>query len=141
MTPHKLNMQLITNVCLGNNEAFDFLVKWGEYVHSIDDIVDEQTTNEFKIKSYIQALELYTHPFFLKYGATIKPIVYSVTNLYADSVKWEKTVGEKKEFSDWARHSAAEMLLTVAVIVGGYEHMRVLSEEIRLVHWSKEHNE
>ena len=120
----------------------DFLKRWSDYVHAIDDIEDEETTAEFRLATFVAALELYTHPFFLKHGAALKQVVYNCTNLYADAVAWEKSKVEwQRGFADWARHSGAEMVLAVARIVGGWPHMRNISLELRTVNWSEHHNE
>ena len=142
MTPFEMQRQAIERACLGNAEAMDFLKRWSDYVHAIDDIEDTVTSAEFRLATFIGALELYTHPFFLAHGARLKQVVYNCTNLYADSVAWEKSkVQWQRDFADWARHSGAEMVLAIAGIVGGYAHMRNISLELRTVNYSEHHNE
>ena len=142
MTPLELQHQALQRACLNRADAMDFLKRWSDYVHAIDDIEDEETTPEFRLQTFILALELYTHPFFLQHAAALKQVVYSATNLYADAVAWEKSKVEwQRGFADWARHSGAEMVLAVAGIVGGYAHMRSISPELRTVNWSEHHGE
>ena len=142
MSPKILAEQLVRRACLNNEEAMQFLLLWSNYVHGIDDLVDEKTDAEFRIGLFIQALELYNHPFYLKHRLTLNPIIVLVTNLYADSVAWEQSAEAwQQAFSDHARHAGAEMVLAVAGIVGGYPHMRRLSAETRAVNWSFEPGE
>ena len=128
--------------CLNQPEAIDFVWRWANYVHAIDDIEDEVTTPEFRLGTFIQALEVFTSPFFRRHEAALKPLVYLITNQYADSVKWEKSKEPwQREYSEWARHSGAEMVLAVAAIVGGYQHMRAISLELRTVNHAEHYTE
>jgi len=137
-----MQQQALKRACLGNESAMDFLRRWSAYVHAIDDIEDEVTTAEFRLATFIGALELYTHPFFLAHGHALKQVVLSCTNLYADAVAWEKSQEPwQRAFADWARHSGAEMVLAVANLVGGYQHMRNISLELRTVNYSEHHGE
>ena len=138
MTAHDLQKQGIERAGMHQPEAVDFIWRWSLYCHAIDDIIDEPTTADFRIQTFVQALEIYTHPFFLKHAAALKPLVYVITNQYADSVAWEHSPDEwKRNFSEWARHAGAEMVLAVAQIVGGYQHMRNISLELRTVNFSE----
>lgn len=142
MTVLEMQQAALQRACLGTAEAMDFLKRWSDYVHAIDDIEDIETTAEFRLSTFIAALELYTHPFFLKNSIALKQTVYNCTNLYADAVAWEKSpVAWQRGFADWARHAGAEMVLAIACIVGGYQHMRSISLELRTVNWSEHHNE
>lgn len=142
MTPIEMQQAALKRACLGNAEAMDFLKRWGDYCHAVDDIEDEQTTAELRQATFIAALELYTHPFFRANLPALKQVVYSAANLYTDSLAWEKSkVKWQREFADWARHAGAEMVLAVANIVGGFAHMRSISLELRTVNWSEHHNE
>jgi len=88
MTPIEMQQAAIHRVCLGQPEAMEFLRRWSDYVHAIDDIEDTETTAEFRLATFAAALELYTCPFFARHAAALKPVVLNCTNLYADSVAW-----------------------------------------------------
>jgi hypothetical protein len=142
MTPKRMREQEFQRICLGQPEAMDFLLRWTAYVHAIDDIEDEKTTSEFRLAAFIQAVELYTCPFFLRHSAALKQVVLNCTNIYADSLAWEKSEDKwKRDFSNWARHGGTEMVLAVAAIVGGYAHMRRVSLEIREQNYCTHHGE
>lgn len=142
MSPNNLKPSTVQQACLNNPEAIDFLTRWSNYVHSIDDIEDTAATSEFRLKAFIQAMEIYTHPFFLKHGAALKQIVYNATSLYADSLECEKSaVDWHQRLWDWARHSGVEMVLAVACIIGGYDHMRSISMEFRKLCYFEHHDE
>jgi hypothetical protein len=143
MSGKELFDQALARACLNDAEAMSFLRLWSGYVHGIDDLIDEPgMTNEAKIGLFIQALQVYNHPFYLKHRTSLNPIIIGVTNLYADSVAWEKSPDAwKQAFSDWARHAGAEMVLAVANLAGGYAHMRRISLELRTVNYCEHHNE
>jgi len=142
MTSKEFFQLALRRACLGQPDAMDFLTLWSDYVHGIDDLIDEVTEPEFRIGLFAQALNLYNHPFYLKHRERLYPVILSCTNLYADSVAWEKSDDEwRRQFSDWARHGGAEMVLAVAGIVGGYRHMRSISLELRTVNYQEHHDE
>ena len=142
MTAYNLRTAFTKHVCLNNDEAIDFTMKWHGYCHAIDDIVDEDINAETKIAAFIRAAEVYNHPFYIKNRDSLRLLIYQITNLYADSVRWEKSEDlQEKNFSDWSRHAGAEMLLAIACLVGGYEHMRSVSQEVRMECWTTHHNE
>lgn len=132
----------MAEACKGNLEAIDFLNRWNDYAHAVDDVIDEEVTKDFKIATFAKAIDIHTHPFYLKYLHILKPIEIQLNNLFADSVEFEKSDEKwKRDFSDWARHGAAEMVIAVARIVGGYEHMRLISLETRRLCYFEHHKE
>lgn len=145
MTKIEIANKTISRACLGNEEAMHWLNMWGTYVHAIDDIEDTKTDAEFRLKTFALAVELYTHPFFLKNIDRLKQIVLSCTNAFADSVEWEKSDEEwKRNFADHYRHFGVEMVLAVAGICAGpraYEHMRSISLEYRTICWCEHHTQ
>lgn len=132
ITPAQMEASFADRICCGNESAKEFLILWSNYVHGIDDIEDEETTPEFRLKTFALAIEVYTHPFFLQNMSRLKQVALNCTNAYADCVKWEKSeVPWQREFADHYRHFGCEMPLAVASIVGGYEAMRSVSLEYR----------
>jgi hypothetical protein len=132
----------LIEVCKDNLEAVDFLNRWSKYVHAVDDLVDEPFDSGNIIKSHATAIEIYTHPFFLKNLVALRQVAIYSNNLYADSVVWEKSDEKwKLDFVDWARHSPSEMVIATANIVGGYDHMRVVSLEMRKLCYFEHHRE
>lgn len=142
MSPQELFSKHASNIVKNDQEALSFLASWIAYIHAVDDIEDEKTTTEHRMSTFIKAMELYTHPFFLKNAFALKQVIYSITSQYADSIQYKNSVHEfQRQYAEVARHCGAEMMLAVATIVGGYEHMRSISHEVRTFYWAKEHGE
>lgn len=126
----------------GNEQAADFLFLWRQYVHQIDDLIDGDLQGpEGMLNTFMMAAFVYTHPFFLAHLQELRQIAVNCTNAYADSVAWEKKDGWQKEFADHYRHFGVEMVLAVAGMCGGYNHMREVSPVLREMCWKEHHDE
>lgn len=135
-------------LCLNNVEAMRFSELWFRYCHRIDDIVDNMedgrptTPPEEIIESYVMAAVLYNLPFYVQNRDMLFPVVLSVTNAYADSVAWEKSpVNRRRVIADVLRCCGNEMLFVVAMVVGGWSHVRKMSPMIRDRSWVLQHTE
>ena len=125
----------------GNVAAADWMMKWVKYCHAIDDLIDELFSPELLLDVLAQAVELYSHPFYMAHVNHLRPIVIAVTNCYADSVKWEGSdKPDEQLMADVLRLAGVEMYCVVAGICGGYAHMRKLSGQIRKHTWAANHD-
>ena len=141
MTVASAHQAYLERVCCNDPEAMRFLALWHEYVHAVDDIEDEETTAEFRMRAWVLALELYTTPFFRAHEQRLKQIVLNCTNAYADCLAWEKSDVEwQRQWVDHYRHFGAEMVFAIAQIVGGWDHARSLSLEQREFNWKEHHD-
>lgn len=124
-----------------NPQAREFLILWREYVHQIDDLIDGDAKGpEPMLNTFMLAAFVYTTPFFQAHMPALRQIAVNCTNAYADSVAWEKADGWKAQWADHYRHFASEMVLAVAAICGGYQHMRKISPLIREMGWNEHHD-
>lgn len=141
MNGNEQDLHALTRACKGNAEAMDFLGLWRSYVHRIDDMMDGDETNKQEwLGTFALAAILFSHPFYLRNLAALRQLVLNCTNAYADSFMWEQSPVEwQRGFADHYRHFGAEMVLAVAGICGGYEHMRSISPELRTVCWAEHH--
>jgi hypothetical protein len=133
---------LVLEACNGNEAGFAFLALWNQYVHAIDDIVDGQATPETTITTFACAANVFSHPFYLANRAALYAVVMLVANAYADSVSWEKSDRDgQRTMSDVLRFAGNEMLFAVALICGGYAHLRKISPVVRERSWLDHHND
>jgi len=138
-----MDVKLIQRICLNAPEAMDFLANyWARYCHEIDDIIDGDRTGPEKILStFALAIELYSHPFYLKHLEAMKATARNITNTYADTVAWEKSEVEwQRLWADYHRHCSNEMVLTIAMICGGYDHARAIMPEMRATAYHEHHD-
>lgn len=144
-----LNLEEIRHlICVGNLEAKRLCSLWMVYVHSIDDLLDTREdgrptmTAEQILKIPINAYLLFTNPFFVAHQNLLGSQVLSITNMYADSVQFEKSPkSHLRQIADVIRSCGNEFYFTIALICGGYEHMRKMSPLIRERSWVLDHQE
>lgn len=135
--------QMCQEVCLGQPDAVLFCHLWFNYCHLIDDLVDseDRPTAEQFLEPLAMANVLYGTPFYRDHQNLLSPIVLSVTNAYADSVKWEKScVHRRSTIADVLRCCGNEMFFMVAYICGGWKHQRKISSQIREQSWMLQHD-
>lgn len=143
MHRNNMDVKLVQRICKGDAEAMDFLANfWARYCHEIDDIIDgERTEPEAILQTFALAISLYSHPFYLRHIAPLRQIAYNVTNIYADTVAWEKsTIPWQRQWADHHRHCSNEMALAIATICGGYDHARAVMPELRAMAYAEHHN-
>lgn len=135
-------------VCRGEVAALQFCDLWFDYCHRIDDLIDTREdgrptmTPEEILTIFGAGLMLYNCEFYLKHQRTLFPIILAVTNCYMDVVQWEKSpVEHQRKMADVLRCCANELFFVVAMITGGWSHMRDVSARIRERSWLLQHDE
>lgn len=134
--------RMLERICCGNREAMDFLGHWQIYVNQIDDIIDGDAKGpEAILAAFAHAAVLYSHSFYLANMESLRMMVLVTTSTYADSVAWEKSPEAwKREWSDHNRHCGMDLVVGVAMLCGGYNHGRSISQELRNVCYFEHHN-
>lgn len=140
--------EFCAEVCRGDMSAMTFCDLWFNYCHGIDDLIDTMEDGrptmkpEAILKLFGIAATLYNCPFYVRNQAALFMPVLTITNAYADSVAWEKSsVSRRRKIADVLRCCGNEMFFVVALIVGGWQHMRDLSPKIRERSWVLQHDE
>lgn len=149
MSNDTLNHEQVVRLCRGNIEAIDWIQIGHRYIHEIDDLIDEDLPQANRVRGAERvcrigaiAIQLYTHPFFIKNGAALSQAMLTNTNNYADSVRWEQSeIPWQRNFSDWARHGWIDVALIVAYICGGWENMRNEAAELRALSYIDHHDD
>lgn len=134
---------LFDEICCGNPDALRFVMHWNLFCHGVDDIVDMPEFRESPeqiVSVFAEANVLFTLPFYQANFAKLQTTVMLVANAYADSVAWEKSSElHQQRLSDVLRSYGNEMLIAIALICGGYQHMRRMSPKIRERSWADQH--
>ena len=149
MTHQQLDHQSVVRLCNGNAEALSWIDLGRRYIHEGDDLIDIDVANqdvpgaaERSCKLGAMALELYTHPFFLKHWPALKYAMLRNLHNYRDSVLLGDSGQEwQRQFSDWARHGWLDVCITVGDICAGYEQTCNETLEMRALSYVDHHNE
>jgi len=148
MTHQQLDNDAVVRLCNGDAVALDWVNLGRQYCHLIDDLVDEDLPRanvagggERTCKIGALALELYSHPFWMRHWQALKPAMMLNTIKYADSLRWENGKEEwQRQYSDWARHGWLEVCMIVGTLCGGYDCARNESAEMIAVAWQNHHD-
>lgn len=135
-------------LCLNDPEAMAFTDLWYRYCHGIDDLIDTMQdgrpamNHEQILELFALAAMLYNCRFFVKNREMLFPVVLSVTNSFADSVSWEKSpIYRRRMMADVLRTCGNEMYNTVALLKGGWKHLREIGPKIRERDWIGQHDD
>ena len=137
-------VEFCDEVCCGNVQAKEFCHLWFQYCHGIDDLIDlgvPTVTHEQILELFIMANVIYSSEFYTAHRTILQPVVMLVTNAYADVVKWEKSdINRRRRMADVLRCCGNEMFFAVAMICGGWKHLRSLSARLRERSWELQHD-
>lgn len=136
------------SLCMGDPEAMAFNDLWYRYCHGIDDLIDTmedgrpQMNAEQILELFALAAAVYNAPFFVRHRDMLFPIALQVTNAYADSVAWERSpISRRRTMADVLRTCGNEMYNSIAMIKGGWSHLRDWGPKIRERDWIGQHDE
>lgn len=139
----------INKVLLKDPASKLFILDYYEYVHKIDDLIDEGIkSNENLLSVFHAASKVFSNDFYRRYGHMLFIVNTLIHNTYSDIIQWEKSeIDWQKAYADNLRHCAIDMVFAVLYIVGGEEAMRKLSLPMRefcrldnlndIIQWSK----
>lgn len=146
MDHRHLDNLALHRLCHGNMEAMDWVQRGAAYVHLADDQVDDGAINQVQAarracRLGAMALELYTHPFFIRNMSALKHAMLNNLHLYELSVAWEHSdVPWQHSFSDWARHGWLQTCMVVGDICGGYDSTAAEAQEMMAMAYANHHD-
>jgi hypothetical protein len=130
--------ELRIELCKGNKDAEEFCNLWYAYLHSIDDLIDEEDTDP--LRPFFDAALLYNAKFYHQNESLLFPLILSITAQYRLSTVWEHSKKENEyKMADVLRMSGNQMFGQVALIIGGFSHMNNMMEKIYLADWKGQH--
>jgi len=147
MDHRTLDNAALYRLCNGNPEAIHFVQLGSAYVHLSDDQVDEPLSSQAQsakraCRLGAMALELYTHPFFIKHMPELKQVMLLNLQMYELSVAWENSeVPWQRNFSDWARHGWLNVCLVVGDICAGYDSTSAELPEMMAMAYVNHHDQ
>lgn len=120
---------------LGNDLAISFINQlffcvelWDDLIDKDEEITDERINQAFAMLMF----GLPSNDFFIANRAYLLPLILQSINGFFDSNKMASAPDKKlRNLAFHVRNLGTEVQIATAYIVGGYDHMRKVSEEIR----------
>lgn len=118
----------------GDHNARAFILQMGEVAEVWDDLVDgDDVPVERLHNAFLTALfDISGNPFFSENATYLRPLMMAGVNAWLDSVVLEKRdTGWAQTWAYALRDYYMELIPACAFLVGGFEHMRLVSLEAR----------
>lgn len=133
--------ELIEAVCKGDQAAEGFLRVYLKVAHAIDDAVDQPLNKERLLQTFLLLLSFASlNPFYLKYRSELYPLLAVSLSRFATSVEFEGSKDEIEcRIGDHLRSDGVAVLEYVSLVVGGIDHMRLMSPLIHRDSWRCHH--
>lgn len=136
--------EIVREITKGNQAAYNFLVRFHELAHLIDDMIDEATGDEWKLRLLLKLITFFSlDPFYQQHKEQLFPMVIVALNDYATSVEWEKELVDDKPhkiMADHLRSNAQTVVEYVAFLCGGIENMRQVTDISWENSWRNHHD-
>lgn len=120
---------------LGDQEAFRVALALSTIAETWDDLLDgDRKVSEDEINTaFIAALVgLQSNQFFVRHSASLLPLMIATINAYLDANRFEKADDEKLRMMAFhLRNMGVDITIAITLLVGGFDHMRAVSAEIR----------
>lgn len=130
-----MTYEQLMEVSKNTQDAADFLMAFQSKAHLLDDVIDcdvERTEDEHANVELNWMFVLARNPFFQTHAEKILPVLALGMNAWQDSNVLRKSVRKRDRImADVVKGVYHEVLWLVALICGGYEHMRAMSTKYR----------
>jgi hypothetical protein len=126
---------VLKQCCKDDEHAFDYLAK----ICFVSRVFDDQMDKDYSVPDkmlceayFILLAGLWDNPFFREHESKLIPLHIASFNSFMDSNKWAKEGDSlRKIYAHVIKDFINELLGVVAYIVGGYDHMRVVSMAVK----------
>jgi hypothetical protein len=124
-------VQAIEMCCMGDKNAESMLRSFAFIARTIDDHVDGDAPADV-VSAFAEAtIMLQMNPFYIKHSSAVTAIWAAAFNAWIDSNDWMESGGLRRRHAMVIRDYINEMCQVVALIVGGWHHMRNVSLNVR----------
>lgn len=131
------------DIAWGNRDAQQLLCAWANFCHALDDCVDRDKPVEpsATVRVFLDwTLTVSENPFFQIHGTKLLPLVIASANAFLDAEAWASDEdAQKRRFADAWRSFFSQFTFHVAFIVGGFGHMRSMSDKYRGALFAAQH--
>jgi len=129
------HINLLLQAFCGNKEALDCALKIGKVFRIWDDVWDgdkKHEKQEFNEVFADLAFDLERNKFFREYSREIRAMIFVAWNAWMDANEWANAENNLKKAVAWViRDTCNEMIFLFAWLIGGREHVRKISPQIR----------
>jgi len=130
-----INEEHMLTYLKGNQYAIKWVMDMYRAIHLWDDLIDRDgEVGDAQINKVMFALMLEApcNPFYLEFCDQLAPMLRAMVTDWMDSVHMERNMGEDgKAYAYGLRASFSNIVIQCAYLLGGYDHMRAVSKEIR----------
>jgi len=131
----QLDQELLTelkSILETNPEAIDFMALYNDYIHQVDDIIDENGSYREVLKMSSLASAVFTTPFWAKYGSQLLLTEQLINIQYKDSVEWESSSEDwMREDAKCLSHAGYNMMFAILLLLRGRDVAARLSSRWR----------
>lgn len=127
--------EVVARYCDDNKDAIRLCMAWLAHAHLFDDIVDgdKPVTDEriaYTEMSWFRECQF--NPFWIQHRLRLIPFVDNAYNAWLDANHWEREGDhEQRRDADVIKSFYHEFVVQCALIIGGWDHMRACSRELR----------
>lgn len=131
------------NILEGHKDARDFVFMYCQYVHAIDDCVDEERSTEQTARTIKLAALVFNSAYWNKWKQTLYVLERVIYCNYFDSVEWEKSnEAWKRRDAKVLNQSGYLMIFAVILIELGEDKLKEVSLRMReYMHKTQGHHE
>lgn len=129
-----IDRHFLLDCCSGNEQAVDFFLQFFNVMHGWDDLVDQDKELDMEDidRPFIELFfGILPNQFYRQYQHLLQPVVIMCINAWRDSTWLERQDEKARRFAYVLRTYPADVLIQIALITGGYSHMRIVSKKIR----------
>lgn len=125
----------IEEMFAGRKDAWFFLTTYIQYIHCIDDNIDEEKCRDRILQHTKLAAVLFNSDYWKKYQGNLVLVERLIFNAYRDSVEWENSeVGWKIRDSKVLNQLGYNMIFAIILIEFGEDKLNEFSLKFR--EWS-----
>lgn len=118
-----------------DENAANFLAAFQAKAHLLDDVVDhapDRMDKEHVMVELDWLLTMTQNPFVQAHKEKLVPVIILGMNAWLDANQWQLSVDKRKRTAaDVVKGFYHEVLYLTALICGGFDHMRAMSEKHR----------
>jgi hypothetical protein len=125
-----------------NTDAKKFAHAFVAWVHWIDDVIDKDHLwlPADAVRVNLEMLMAFSeNPFFQTNKYFLMPLIIQASRAFGDSLKWaERDCIKDRRAADVLKSAYHEVIWHVAYLVGGWDHMCVVTEKCREIDYDAE---